>query len=608
MHTARPTEEVEARVLAEGGNLESYRTEGYLSGPITDTLSGRIAGYLAHRGAYLDNSEGPDGGGTDTEAWRGSLAWDPSESVSVFFKYDHMNHRNNGIYDQLLADPFGITTNPFGSYAAAGITNVDFRKDRKQQVGGGGGINLIEDSVGGYYVSDVMALHASWEMANGYSLRSITGYNNYDARSRDYITASPIDALTINGLTEGTKYWSQELRIESPTDGAFSFIAGAFIDNYDMETLPRDNQYAALNLGTQVLPNFVRNLATTPALGFLGPLQRNVAFGFANGVAESFRLSTPSGSPDGTVSNLEQQIDTWSAFFEGSYQISEKWRLTAGVRYTDENNEVFMAKGTFYVNGDGLPWGSFPTASQITAAAVAADPALAALPAFLLDIIYGSTANAPIGGGLQVNDLPLLIAAPGGTPRINDEISEDAWIPSAKLQYFHDDDTMLYLTVSSGFKAGGYNSSGITAFNPTNDSFESETALALELGAKMTVLDGAGQLNVALYRTKFDDLQVASITPQGAIAMLNAASAITQGLELDFSWRATEELTLGMNYAYLDAYYDDSDAIGCGGYQKRVRELAGESFAASPCVFFLDDQPSGSKDLQRAPEHTGTLW
>ncbi|MFM7784604.1 MAG: TonB-dependent receptor, partial [Gammaproteobacteria bacterium] len=135
MHTARPTEEVEARVLAEGGNLESYRTEGYLSGPITDTLSGRIAGYLAHRGAYLDNSEGPDGGGTDTEAWRGSLAWDPSESVSVFFKYDHMNHRNNGIYDQLLADPFGITTNPFGSYAAAGITNVDFRKDRKQQVG-----------------------------------------------------------------------------------------------------------------------------------------------------------------------------------------------------------------------------------------------------------------------------------------------------------------------------------------------------------------------------------------------------------------------------------------------------------------------------------------
>ena len=46
----------------------------------------------------------------------------------------------------------------------------------------------------------------------------------------------------------------------------------------------------------------------------------------------------------------------------------------------------------------------------------------------------------------------------------------------------------------------------------------------------------------------------------------------------------------------------------CGGYQQRIREEAGEDFSQSPCTFLLDDQPSGSDELQRAPEHTASLW
>ena len=114
-------------------------------------------------------------------------------------------------------------------------------------------------------------------MDSGYSLKSITGYNEYDARSRDYITASPVDSLTINGLTERTEYTSQEFRLESPGDKQFRFIAGVFADRYEMRTLPRDGQYAALNLGGSVLPNFVNNLASTPSLGFLNALIRQRA-------------------------------------------------------------------------------------------------------------------------------------------------------------------------------------------------------------------------------------------------------------------------------------------------------------------------------------------
>ena len=603
MHTARPSDEFEGRVLAETGNIDSYKYEGYLSGPLTDTLSGRVAAMAAHRGGYLENSEGPDGGGQDTEAFRASLAWNPADALSVFAKYDHMNHRNNGIYDQLVADPFGVWANYPG---------IDLKKDDKQQVGGTGAQN-IADSVGGYYVSDIFAVQANWDMDSGYSLKSITGYNKYDARSRDYITASPVDSLTINGLTERTEYLSQELRLESPSDQPFRFIAGVFADSYKMHTLPRDGQYAALNLGGSVLPNFVKGISTSPALGFLnnfGPgTQAKVAQGFANGTQESFRLFTPAGSPDGRTSNLTQDIETWSAYFEGTYEFNEQWQLILGVRYTDETNKVKMAKGTYYVNGDDLPWGAFPTGAQIAATAVAADPSLAAVPAPLLAAIYGGTANTPIGGGRTVKDLPLLIAAAGGTPRAMDEITKDQFIPSAKLQYFYDDNTMFYLTVASGFKAGGFNSSNINTYSRATDSFESEDALAIEIGGKFTLLDGAAQLNVAVFRTQFDDLQVSTITPQGAATVINAAGAITQGLELDGSWRMSEAVTLGASYAYLDAFYDDSIPLTCGGYQKAIRTQAGEVFTATnPCTFLLDDQPSGDDSMQRAPENTVTIW
>jgi outer membrane receptor protein involved in Fe transport len=380
-----------------------------------------------------------------------------------------------------------------------------------------------------------------------------------------------------------------------------------------MRTLPRDGQYAALNLGGSVLPNFVNGISNSPQLAFLdavyGPGTRaRVGQGFANGTQESFRLFTPAGSPDGKTSNLKQEIETWSAYFEGTYEFNEKWQMILGVRYTDETNKVDMAKGTYYVNGNGLPWGAFPTGAEIAAAAKAADPTLpVGLP--LLGLIYGGTAATPIGGGLQVKDLPLLIAAPGGTPMASDEISKDQLIPSAKLQYFYDDSTMFYLTVSSGFKAGGFNSSNINVYSRATDSFKSEEALAFELGGKFTFLDGAAQVNVAVFRTEFDDLQVSTITPQGAATVINAAGAITQGLELDGSWRVSEVVTLGASYAYLDAYYTDSVPLTCGGYQKKIREQAGEVFSAgNPCTFLLDDQPSGDDSMQRAPENTFTVW
>ena len=596
MHTARPTEEFSARLLAEAGNLDSHKLEGSISGPLADNFAMRLAVLNSKRGTYLKNEIGPDGAGQDTEGYRVSASWNPAEDLSLFAKYETMVHEQVGVFDQLVGDPFGVW---------AHYPGIDLRRDHHQQVNGIGPQALKHP--GGYFTSEAAAVHLNWDLPGGYSLKSVSGWTTYDARSRDWITASPDSSLTINGMTERVEYWSQELRIMSPEDRPLRFLGGAFIDYYDVKTLPQAGSGATLNLGNSILPAVVQGLATSPALAFLGPLQPSVAAGFANGTREYFRLTTPSGDPVSGVSNLDQLIKTWSVFFEGQYDFNPSWRLTLGVRYAKESNDTRMGKGTFYHNGLGLPWGAFPTPAQIAASAVAADPTLAAVSAYLPSIYAGVTTRE-IAPGLPFSMLPLVIAAPGGTPLAKDSLDEDHWIPSLKLQYFPRDDAMFYLTVATGFKAGGFNSSNINVYTRAGDTFGGEEALAIEIGGKLTLLEGRAQLNFAVFHTNFDDMQASTISPQGAATVVNAAKAVSQGFEIDGTWRITEALTAGAAWAWLDAHYEDSKELSCGAYMKSLRQMQGEDFTTRPCTFRLDKLPNGKDDLQRAPRNTITAW
>lgn len=599
--SAKPTEDFEARILVEGGNLDSHKVEAFVSGPIAGGVSGRVAVLDSKRGGYLNNdADGPDGGGKDSDGYRASLRWEATDALDFGLKYEHMNHRNTGSYAQLSG-------NPFASPSLLGIPNIDFEVDQNQQVSGQG-INFLGNDVGGKFTTDSIALEGVLDFGDGYSFTSVTGWAKYDVESRDYITASPIDTLTIAGLTERVEYWSQEFRLASPTDRRFHFVAGAAIDNYDLMTLPEPNEVAILALGGQILPGFASGISSNPAIEGLFPgRSQNVADGFVAGAADGFTLLTPGG--DGSTSNLTQDIETSSIFVEGTFELTEKLHLIAGVRYTEEENTTTLAKGTFYVNASGQPWGSLPTGAEIAAIAIANDPLLTGADAALLDGIYSGTLASGIGGGLTVADLPLLIAAEGGTPVARPApLTEESVTPSIKLQYFATEDSMFYATVATGFKAGGFNSSNIQPFSD-DDIFENEDSLTVELGGKLTLADGAANFNFAVFRTEFDDLQVGSITPQGGSVVLNAGSSVSQGLELDGTWRLTEAITVGGAYAYLDSKYTDSEKLVCTGVERSLRIQAGETFAASAdCIMELDNLFGGEDSTQRAPKHSANIF
>ena len=132
-----------------------------------------------------------------------------------------------------------------------------------------------------------------------------------------------------------------------------------------------------------------------------------------------------------------------------------------------------------------------------------------------------------------------------------------------------DRDAMLYAKYSTGFKSGGLTSGGSSLIDESFFEYQSEKADAYEIGAKSTWLDGRLEVNAALFRTEITDAQVSTIDDSSAGTGVplqitgNAGSLISQGLELDGRFAASDNLTLSYSFLYLDAFYDDYAGANC---------------------------------------------
>jgi iron complex outermembrane recepter protein len=136
--------------------------------------------------------------------------------------------------------------------------------------------------------------------------------------------------------------------------------------------------------------------------------------------------------------------------------------------------------------------------------------------------------------------------------------------PKVSVRYQPQDKVNLYATVSQGFKSGGFAASP-TSLADTNP-LRPEEATNVELGAK-TEVSRRLRLNVALFNTRYKDLQIQSFGPPagcvptasapcfGEFETFNAGSAEAKGAELELSWLPVEHLTVSATYGYLDAKF-----------------------------------------------------
>ncbi len=493
--TAKPTDEFEGMVGAlyapEDGQQEYNLV---VSGPLTDDLAGRLAVRYSSMDGWWENvitgAEGPD---NDNWYARGSLRWEPTDTLEINVKYEYGDFDRKSRPTVVYQSDFEGQENDFG------IVPFPVVSDRDKGAGDVNGSNTNK--------TDVFVATVNWELDFAI-LTSISAYSGYDMESggNTDLSAAPGLART---RSEDYEQYSQEIRFVSPGGETIDWIAGGYY------------QYNNLNISS-----------TYQALDF----------------AQSGPISVPPLYADlqrfqSVPSKFDQDSYSWSAFGQGTWNYTEALRFSLGVRYSDETKDldkVIVSDGLQLRTGDD----SFLFANPIN--------------------------NQLIADVRQHNFTGL-------------SRDEDKWTFSAITQWDVSDDAMLYASISTGFKAGGFDEAysgagyeirladpitgeltgeSVPGNEPSILNYDDETVTAFEVGAKMRLLENAAELNIAVFRSEYDNLQTSSLVGD-VFRVGNAGAAISQGVEVDGRWQATESLSFGAAVAYLDAYYDDFTGATC---------------------------------------------
>lgn len=172
------------------------------------------------------------------------------------------------------------------------------------------------------------------------------------------------------------------------------------------------------------------------------------------------------------------------------------------------------------------------------------------------------------------NDVPRrtgsVFSGPVVTAPFQDERSWSDVTYKATADYKIRPGVMVYATYATGFKPGGY---GGLADSRTLAATSAEKVVSYEAGIKSTF--GRFRLNGAVFDMKDNGLQVTQVQAGGGLSQFLSVDYVkVRGAEAEVVWAPTNELTLDVNYTYLDA------------------KLRG--FPTAPTTTFV---------LQRAPEH-----
>jgi iron complex outermembrane recepter protein len=171
--------------------------------------------------------------------------------------------------------------------------------------------------------------------------------------------------------------------------------------------------------------------------------------------------------------------------------------------------------------------------------------------------------------------------------RLDFEFNKTTW--RANAEFYATDANLLYATVSTGFRSGGFNAGVFT--NPAlQGSFGPENVTAYEIGSKNRFFDNKVQLNLSVYRNEFTDLQVQNqflvpATGGGFTTtsiILNAAKAHSQGIEAELQAVPLPGLNIAMSGTLMEAEYDNYANTPAPANYSGFRDLSGNQVPYSP--------------------------
>jgi iron complex outermembrane receptor protein len=272
----------------------------------------------------------------------------------------------------------------------------------------------------------------------------------------------------------------------------------------------------------------------------------------------SLAAGTPSFPGEPTVMNheyMESYVNTRNIgiFAHSIWHFTDRWHLTTGVRYINEQLDTAFT--------------TFSTASLESSGTVLRDARFTAPRTSIQD-------KAPIG--------------------------------TLSLQYDWGEHSILYSTLSSGYRGGAFNIVEGADEEAIEQPVKPEKSKSVEVGIKSRLFDGQLELEADVFLSRFRNFQAQVLDLTGGIStdfrLANAGELESRGVELDFRARPMDSVIIYGSLLYNKAEFNDFDA------QCFVGQLPGEAGGVDidgdgSC----DYQDAAGGTLPNAPEWSGSL-
>ena len=354
-------------------------------------------------------------------------------------------------------------------------------------------------------------LNVEVDLGDDYSLTSITGLRGHNYNYFEDFDGE--DQFIFNyGQTQKQDYFSQEFRLNKETDDVSWFVGASWYQE-DIETRfdqTYDEDTMCATYGAYYTAGYAaENGDEFDAEYFTSEVTDCATYYEYNGY-ESYGpgIGTRNDSVD-----IDAEYDGWGVYGDATWRVADDLDLSLGARYTEDNREFGQKFG-----GDdrNYLWYSFPFFSS--------------------DFIRG----------------------------------DDQWTNTsvrAALNYQLNDDVSTYLSYSTGYKAGGFNTFFVlfpddvdiddidgedaVELGGTPEDFDKEEVANIELGLKGQFWDGQMQLNASIYSYEFEGMQ-SGYYVGSRYSVANVGDAEGSGVELDMRILPTDNLDIYLGLSWAD--------------------------------------------------------
>lgn len=521
----KPTKEFAAGFSTSYERFDRVETSGFVSGPITETLQARLAIKGVSGGAWQHSLSRPDDENGDQRklAGRLTLAFEPTDRLRATLTATASRDRS----DPLAPQYAGTTLNLYPTQAAATASGNPYARVDAPRYN-----DLTTPTSLGYDASftgrqaTVVGRLSSPNAAKAAGARGLLGTPvSDDARDAEWTAGflhasdntyyqfagqADFDLTETLTLTYTGAYAKQKLRYNQDLDGTPAQVVD----------VPLSGQVKSANNEIRLAYNDER------FHGLVGAVYDDLKSSQDN----LFYLGDYSANADlisVTSNEFDSRSKSYGVFANGEYEIVSRLTLQGGIRYTKTKLDAT------YCYSD-------PTG---TGAAVLFGNALNSVP-----ITIGVGQCFPTTGDI------LLGTAKSTLTPVNQSLDEDNVSFRVGANYKFEQGTLVYATVSQGYKAGIFSAIGASRVNQYTPATQ-EKVIAYEAGFKAPIAWNGLQFNGSAFYYDYTNKQVRGRVQDTVFGllekMLNVPESYVFGLEAEISARPIDGLHVSASGTYL---------------------------------------------------------